>query len=135
MGSTSGSQESVKRGKKRPYCRFALPKTRDLKRFAKGSILLQSAHFSTLRPTASASQHVAGFAGRLVSISAVYRRAARSIISRTAVRGRAGAPPQRRRHAPLPTLPVAGLAGLAVFGDDELGELFYRGIGDGLVVL
>src|SRR5829696_4511753 len=30
MGSTSGSQESVKRGKKRPYCRFALPKTRDL---------------------------------------------------------------------------------------------------------
>jgi len=38
-----------------------------LKRFAKGSILLQSAHFSTLRPTASASQHVAGFAGQLVS--------------------------------------------------------------------
>jgi hypothetical protein len=30
-----------------------------LKRFAKGSILLQSAHFSTLRPTASACQHVA----------------------------------------------------------------------------
>jgi hypothetical protein len=56
-----------------------------LKRFAKGSILLQSAHFSTLRPTASASQHVAGFAGRLVSISAVCRRAAGSIISRSAV--------------------------------------------------
>jgi hypothetical protein len=30
-----------------------------LKRFAKGSILLQSAHFSTLWPTASACQHVA----------------------------------------------------------------------------
>jgi hypothetical protein len=30
MGTTSRSQESVKRGKKRPYCRFALPKTRDL---------------------------------------------------------------------------------------------------------
>jgi hypothetical protein len=56
-----------------------------LKRFAKGLILLQSAHFSTLRPTASASQHVAGFAGRLVSISAVCRRAAGSIISRSAV--------------------------------------------------
>jgi hypothetical protein len=31
MGSASGSQEEpVKRGKKRPHCRFALPKTRDL---------------------------------------------------------------------------------------------------------
>src|SRR5215207_3647894 len=27
---TSGSQESVKRGEKRPYCHFAPPKTRDL---------------------------------------------------------------------------------------------------------
>src|SRR5215204_6563032 len=44
---------------------------RMLKRFAKGSILLQSAHLSTLRPSASACQHVAGFAGRLVSISAI----------------------------------------------------------------
>jgi hypothetical protein len=33
----------------------------ELKRFAKGSILLQSAHFSTLRPTASASQHATPF--------------------------------------------------------------------------
>src|SRR5215217_2368329 len=30
MGSTSGSQESAKQGEKRPYCRFAPPKTRDL---------------------------------------------------------------------------------------------------------
>jgi hypothetical protein len=90
-----------------------------LKRFAKGSILLQSAHFSTLRPTASASQHVAwGFAGRLLSISAVCRRAAGSIISRSAVVR------LRARQALLP-LAVASLAGLAVFGDDELGELFY----------
>src|SRR5215207_7557820 len=55
--------------------------------------------------------------------------------SSSAVRGRAGAPPQRGRHAPLPTLPVAGLAGLAVFGDYEHGELRYRGVGDGLVGL
>jgi hypothetical protein len=100
-----------------------------LKRYAKGSILLHSAHFSTLRPTASAfstlrptasaSQHVAwGFAGRLLSISAVCRRAAGSIISRSAVVR------LRARQALLP-LAVASLAGLAVFGDDELGELFY----------
>src|SRR5215212_10541340 len=30
MGSASGSHESVKRGQKRPYCRFATPKTCDL---------------------------------------------------------------------------------------------------------
>jgi hypothetical protein len=40
-------------------------------RIAKGLFLLQSVHFSTLRPLASASQHAAGFAGRLVSTSAV----------------------------------------------------------------
>jgi transposase len=33
-GPTLGSQESVKRGKKRPYCHFALPKTRDLDPFS-----------------------------------------------------------------------------------------------------
>src|SRR5215204_6345608 len=30
MGTTLGSHESVKRGEKRPYCRFAAPKRRDL---------------------------------------------------------------------------------------------------------
>jgi hypothetical protein len=41
--------------------RYESTRHRELKRFAKCLILLQSAHFSTLRPTASASQHATPF--------------------------------------------------------------------------